>query len=360
MVTMKKLILLPVLMLAATSLNGMGRFAQQALPALCQMSRGAKPILLPATMPGIRSTGMRLLSTSSRAQQDGYDYAGYTGEQHARFGNREALFLGGAAALAGATAYYFSTPEGQLLQQAHAAAESNEHEPSPLFNAIDRASTEQARIDIINEAAKNGKLRAIILDPRERLQLIEIWNKHHELHYYVAKSIWTIFENAPGSYDMPLLKAIISQDGTAPTDFQECIAYAFSSKLNCFDLHSDLPKNDNQFIETWKLLIDSGSQEFRQSSIERVKENFYISTVHRYTNPTNTWWDRFKHKYKFVHKVDLYLNFLQYVVEKYPESASTMIEWGHVNRNRLSAFTVQHQQRYKEIETMYYKKMGGK
>jgi hypothetical protein len=126
MVTMKKLILLPVLMLATVSLNGMGRFAQQALPALHHMSRGAKPILLPATMPGIRSTGMRLLSASSRTQQDGYDYAGYAGEQQARFGGREAWLLGGAAALAGATAYYFSTPEGQLLRQAHAATESDE------------------------------------------------------------------------------------------------------------------------------------------------------------------------------------------------------------------------------------------
>jgi hypothetical protein len=121
---MKKLIFMPVFILAATSLNGMVRLAQQALPALRQL--GTQSLRLPATMPGIRSTGMRLLSASSRTQQDGYDYAGYAGEQQARFGGREALFLGGAAALAGATAYYFSTPEGQFLRKAHAATESDE------------------------------------------------------------------------------------------------------------------------------------------------------------------------------------------------------------------------------------------
>jgi hypothetical protein len=119
---MKKLILLPVFMLAATSLNGMARLAQQALPALRQISRGAQLQRLPATIPSIGPAGIRLLSSSSRAG-GGYGYRNYAGEQQAGFGGREAWLLGGAAALAGATAYYFSTPQGQLLRQAHAATE---------------------------------------------------------------------------------------------------------------------------------------------------------------------------------------------------------------------------------------------
>lgn len=116
--------LLPVLLLATISLNGMSRLAQlgrQSVPVLrSQFSQ--QPMRLPATMPGgaFPRTACRTFSSSSRAQ------AG----QAAFGGARSALLLGGAgaAALAGKAAYdYFDTPEGRLLKRAH-AAESNDTE----------------------------------------------------------------------------------------------------------------------------------------------------------------------------------------------------------------------------------------
>lgn len=112
---MIKRIFLPILMLAATSLNGMARLSQQALPALRHISRGRQPLRLPATMPKTCPAGMRLLSSSSRTQ------GGYAGSQQAAFGGREALLLGGVA-LAGKTVYdYWDTSEGKALKRAYAA-----------------------------------------------------------------------------------------------------------------------------------------------------------------------------------------------------------------------------------------------
>lgn len=121
---MKKLTLLPILLLASLQLNGAFSRLGQAGRQLAPMLRGklnTQSMHLPATMQKTCPAGMRLLSSSSRSQS-GYGYA--RGQQQTGFGGREALLLGGA--LAGAT--YHNIPEEYKLKHAH-AAELESREP---------------------------------------------------------------------------------------------------------------------------------------------------------------------------------------------------------------------------------------
>lgn len=99
---MKKFTLLPILLWATISLNGMAsrlvQSGRQLSNTLRQMGRGAQQLHLPATIPG---TTCQTFS-SSRAYQHAQGAYGAGNKQHTS-GNSRVLFLGGAASLAAAT-----------------------------------------------------------------------------------------------------------------------------------------------------------------------------------------------------------------------------------------------------------------